>query len=232
MFKFQGIKRWENDMRKLMLTALSAAVFACGSGAQAQFPHHSKPANPTGAGQTVDCAQIASMPNAPMSLETCQKMMNSAASMQGAMNDPAGMRPGDEAMSCDQIKAEFMASGGITMNRSHVAEGQAAASDYQSKSAKVQSEYAALVAQESATNVAAGAAGMVPGVGKATQAAADAKNTAEQKAFNAHAQAEMSPAAQRLTSSAGTELSDVAGNLQNDPRKARLISLATQKNCH
>jgi hypothetical protein len=232
MFKLEGIKRWENDMRKLMLTAACAAFALGGTGAHAQFGHHPKPAGPPGAPQTVDCAQIAAMPNAPMSYETCQKMMNSAASMQGAMNDPAGQRPGDEAMSCDQIKAEFMASGGINMNRSHVAEGQAAASDYQQKSAKVQSEYAALVAQESATNMAASAAGMVPGVGRAAQAAADAKNTAEQNAFKAHAQAEMTPAAQRLTSSAGTEVSDVAASLQNDPRKARLISLATQKNCH
>ena len=158
--------------------------------------------------------------------------MNSAASMQNSMNDPAGQRPGDEAMSCDQIKAEFLASGGIAMNKSHVAEGQAAASNYQSKSATVQSEYAALVAQESASNLAASAAGFVPGVGQAAQAAADAKNTAEQKAFNAHAQAEMTPATQRLASSTGTVVSDVATNLQNDPRKARLISLATQKNCH
>lgn len=219
-------------MRKLMLAAMSAAVFALGgASAQAQFPHSNKPANPTG-GQTVDCAQIARMPNAPMSYETCQKMMSSAASMQGAMNDPAGQRPGDEAMSCDQIKAEFMASGGMTMNRSHVAEAQAAASDYQGKSAKVQSEYNALVAQESATNLAASAAGLVPGVGQAAAAAANAKNTAEQKAFSAHAQSELTPATQRLSSSTGTVVGDVAANLQNDPRKARLISLAGQKNCH
>jgi hypothetical protein len=220
-------------MRKLMLTAASAATIAFGgTSAQAQFGHHPKPASPQGGPQTVDCAQIASMPNAPMSYETCQKMMNSAASMQGAMNDPAGQRPGDGAMTCDQIKAEFMASGGVPLNRAHVTEAQAAASDYQGKSAKVQSEYSALVAQESATNMAASAAGLVPGVGQATTAAANAKNTAEQKAFSAHAQSELTPATQRLSSSTGTVVSDVAANLQNDPRKARLISLAGKKNCH
>jgi hypothetical protein len=109
MFKFGRTTQWENDMRKLMLAAACAAVALGGTNAQAQFGHHPKPANPQGGAQTVDCARLAAMPNAPMSYDTCQKMMSSAAAMQGAMNDPAGQRPGDEAMTCDQVKAEIMA---------------------------------------------------------------------------------------------------------------------------
>ncbi|HEY2357517.1 MAG TPA: hypothetical protein VGH86_08705 [Phenylobacterium sp.] len=219
-------------MRKLVLAAASAAlVLAGGQSANAQFGHHSQPQTPPGA-QGVDCAKIASMPNAPMTLEACLKMTNSATSMQRSMNDPAGMRPGDEAMTCDQIKAELMTSGGIQMNRGHVAQAQSAATDFQTKQAQVQRESQALVAEETATNAAASAAGNVPFAGKAAQAAADAKNTAESNAFNAHAQKTLNPAQQALSGSTATLASDMAANLQNDPRKARLISLAGAKNCH
>jgi hypothetical protein len=120
----------------------------------------------------------------------------------------------------------------MTMNQSHVTEAQAATASYQSKTAKLQSEATALAAQEAATNLAASAVSMVPGVGNVAAAAAGAKTAAEQKAFNAHALAEMTPATQRLTSSTGAVVGDMAANLQSDPRKARLVSLAGQKNCH
>ena len=219
-------------MRKLVLAAASAALVLAGAqSANAQFGHHSPPQAPQGP-PSVDCAKIASMPNAPMTLEACLKMMGSAASIQSSMNDPAGMRPGDDAMTCDQIKGELMASGGVPMNRAHVAQAQSAATDYTTKSAQVQRESQALAAQETATSAAASSLGAVPFAGKAAQGAADAKNTAETNAFNARAQKTLSPSERALSGSTATLTSDMAANLQNDPRKARLISLAGKKNCH
>jgi hypothetical protein len=147
------------------------------------------------------------------------------------MNDPAGMRPGDEAMTCDQIKGELLASGGVPMNPAHVAQAQSAATELKTRQAQVQKEGRALAAQESATNASASSLGAVPYAGKAAQAAADAKNTAEQNAFNAQAQRRLAPSERALSGSTAAMTSDMAANLQNDPRKARLISLAGKKDC-
>jgi hypothetical protein len=172
------------------------------------------------------------MPNAPMSVQACQQMMGAAGAIQGSVNDPSAARPGDEAMSCDQIKAEFLANGGMPLNRGHVAEAQAAGRDFQARTAKVQAEGNALAAEQSAANIAVAPAANLPVVGKAAQAAVDAKNAAEQKAFNEHAQKELAPAYQRFGSATGQVLGDVAGDLQSNPRQGRLVYLAQQKKCH
>jgi hypothetical protein len=219
-------------MRKTVLAAASAALsLVAGLDANAQLFRRSGPAAPPTAAPSVDCAQLAKMPNAPMSFEACRQMMNSAASMESAMKDPAGQRPGDEAMACDQIKAEIMASGGVEMNREHLARAQSAGADYQAKSAKVQREGKALAAEQAATNLAVGAASFVPGVGNVVATAAAAKNMAETQAFSAHAQATLTPAQRALTGSTAVVVGDLAANMQDNPRQARLMSLAMQKNC-
>jgi hypothetical protein len=214
-----------------MIVAASAALLVAGAGSAAAQLGRGDRGQAAQGPQSVDCAKIASMPNAPMTLEACLKMVGSAASIQRSMNDPAGMRPGDEAMTCDQIKGELMASGGVPMNRTHVAQAQSAATDLQTRQAQVQKEGQALAAQESATNAAASSLAAVPYAGKAAQAAADAKNTAEQNAFNTQAQKKLAPSERALSGSTATLTSDMAANLQNDPRKARLISLAGKKDC-
>jgi hypothetical protein len=54
-----------------------------------------------------ECAQIANMPNAPMSLEACQKMATAQQAYNRAAADPSASHPGDEQMSRDQIKSEM-----------------------------------------------------------------------------------------------------------------------------
>jgi hypothetical protein len=219
-------------MRKALLAAVSGALALAGGGnAEAQLFHRSKPPSDQLATPSVDCAQIAKMPNAPMSYEACQQMMNSAASMQKSMNDPAGQRPGDEAMACEQIKAELQTSG-VEVNREHLAQAQTAGADYQAKAAKVQREGKALAAQQAATTVAAAAASAIPVVGNAAASAVVATTMAQQQAFAARSQATLTPAQQALTASTANVMGDTAASMQNNPRQARLMSLAMQKNCH
>jgi hypothetical protein len=158
--------------------------------------------------------------------------MGSAASKQASMNDPSGQRPGDEAMSCDAIKAEIMAQGGVTLNREHVAQARSAARNYQGKQAQVVAEVARAEAAESAMNLAASASNLVPGAGRAADAAAEAASTAINDRLKAHAAATLTPASQEMFSSTATVTGDIASNLQQNPRQARLFSLAMQKNCH
>lgn len=222
----------DTRMPRTLLAAASAALIASGGAAAPgqAAPPGTPGGGPQGAG-AFDCARLAGMPNAPMSVEACRQMMGPAADIQGAMDDPAARRPGDEAMTCDQIKAEYMAQGPTPVDRGHLAAAQSAARNFQAKSAQVQAEGTALAAEQTATNMAAGAAGLVPGVGQAAAMAAQAKNDAEQKAFNEHARQIMAPAEQGMMSSTGTLMGDMAGAMQRNPRQARLMSLAMQKNC-
>ena len=159
----------------------------------------------------MNCDAIASMPNSPMTREACEQMKASAMSMQGSMNDPAGMRPGDDDMTCDQIKAELMTQHFSGVSAAHAQEGQAAAKDFQAKNKQIQGEVAAAVVQETAVSEAA--------------------NNATNAALDAHAKAVLTPAEQRMMSSTATSMNDVAQGMQSNPRAARLSSLAMRKNC-
>jgi hypothetical protein len=216
-------------MRKAFSAIALVAAVSASPTAHAQFPMHRKP--PPSNGQQIDCAAIATMPNAPMSFEACQQMMGAAASMQNSMNDPAGMRPGDDDMTCDQIRAELMTQQGITPNREHVREAQVAAKDFQAKSAQIQAEGAALAAQQAAVATGASALSLVPGVGDVAARAVMASQAAQQQAFGAHATAVLNPAENRVMNTTGSVVSDMAQSLQNNPRFARLGSLAMKKNC-
>jgi hypothetical protein len=221
-------------MREWLLGAASAALVLLGGRlAQAQFFHpRPKPPPPTVANPQDSCTKMAAMPNAPMTYQACMQMIGGAATMQNAMDDPSAQRPGDQAMTCDQIKAEFIANGGLPMNQQDVAQAQAAGADFQAKNTQIQAEAHTLAVQEAVANTAAAATSMVPGVGTAAAAAANAHNTAVNQAFSAHATAVLSPAEQQMTSSTGVVMNDMATSLQKNPRQARLMSLAMQKNCH
>jgi hypothetical protein len=77
-------------MRTTTIAAASAALLVAGAGsAAAQFGHGDKSLAAQGP-QSVDCARIASVPNAPMTLEACLKMVGSAASIQSSLTSSPG----------------------------------------------------------------------------------------------------------------------------------------------
>src|SRR5579871_469754 len=218
-------------MRAPLLSAVAAAVITlCAAGpAGAQGPRGRAVENTGTPADT--CAQLRSLPNPPMSYEQCLQMMQAQQQMQAATTDSSAARPGDEAMTCEQIKAEFVANGGLNVNKQEITNGQAAAQDFQAKNAEIQAEAKAMAAKETVTDAAAAAAAYTP-LGGAAAAAAQAQSVADQTALNARAKQELLPAQQRLTSAAVAETSDIAAQIQANPRQARLIGLAERKNCH
>jgi Spy/CpxP family protein refolding chaperone len=85
-------------------------------------------------------------------------------------------------------------------------------------------------ARETATDAAAAAAGMTP-FGGAAAAAAQAQSVADQAALNAEAKQKLGPAQQQAMAATTNMTSNIAAQMQANPRQARLVSLAEQKNC-
>ncbi|MDP3174884.1 MAG: hypothetical protein Q8M88_10670 [Phenylobacterium sp.] len=217
-------------MRKfLLLAALIVGVLAAATPTQSQMFGRPKPvaADPS----SIDCAALARMPNAPMTQAACEQMIGQAKAMQSAMDDPAGQRPGDAAMTCDEVKAELSTQQNIGVSRDHLAEGQAASADYLAREKRVQAEGAALAARQAAVNTGAAALSLVPGVGAAASTAAAASTMAATSAFGQRANAELTPARRRLSSSTAASMGDVTRSMQDNPRFATLARLAQEKNC-
>jgi hypothetical protein len=216
----------------LGVAVATLALLALAAPADAQF--HPRPRGGQGAGgdpSQMNCQQLAGMPNAPMTVESCEAMKAQLSGLQANVNSGAGARPGDEAMTCDQLRAELTAQQGFTgVSAEHRAQGQAAAAEFQSQERKVQAESAALAAQETATSAAASAATAFGG--NAAGAAAGAANEARNAAFSAHAQAELAPSQRRMMDSAATSIGDLDQQMAANPRLGRLFQLAQQKNCH
>jgi hypothetical protein len=220
-------------MRKLALGAAWAAlILAGGTAANAQLFHRPKtpPQQPSPSDMAATCNQLKAMPNPPMSYDACMQLAASQQAMQAAQNDPAGVRPGDDAMTCDQIKAEFAANGGLKIDKTQMAQSQAATQNFIAKNKQIQGEARAMEARETATNVAAAAAAYTP-FGGAAAAAAQARQAADTAALNAKAQKELVPTQQQMTSSTAGMMTNVSAQMQANPRQARLMSLAQQKNC-
>lgn len=214
-----------------MMACGFAAMLGVGGPAQAQFGRHRPPPQSTGTPQ-IDCQAIAANPMAGMDLATCERMKGAADAYNAGRNDPSGARPGDEAMTCEDIKAEFMSQPIVTPDRAHVAEGQAAAADFQRKAAAEQAKVAAATLELSAETTAASAAGMAnPIAGRAADTAVEAHRRATEAALNADAKATVLPAARRMTSDAGEMMAGMSAQLQSNPRLAHLVSMMQEKRC-
>jgi len=210
------------------LRVLTAAFVAVGLGlpVEAQM----RPAPTAGASQ-MDCAALGRMPNAPMTQQACEDLMKHASAMQGAMSAGGGERPGDDAMSCEAIKAELATQQNVGVSHEHVTEGMAAGEDYIARQKRIDAEGKAVMAQQTATLAAAGALSAIPGVGAAAATAAGAANMASTQAFSAHANAELTPARRRMFEANNASMGDVAQSMQDNPRFARLAGLMQEKAC-
>ncbi len=216
-------------MRRVLGLIVLAAAAIASAPASAQFGHHPPPRSQTP--QQVDCDHIPA--GMGMDKATCEQMNQMSAGYNAAQTDPSATRPGDEAMTCDQIKAELMQQPWQAPNQTHVAEAQAATRAQMATTAQLQAEGTAMAARESSENLAASGLSMVnPVAGAAAQSALNAQQQAEQAALNAKAKAELEPEAQRTMRATGTLMGDANAQLQSNPRTGRLMYLASQKNCH
>lgn len=186
---------------------------------------------------TPDCAQVAAMPDAHVSLEACQKMMASQQAYNGALADPSVSRPGDEQMSCDQIMAEMKQQQISAPDKAQAAEAQSAVKDEQAMLAKHQKEAAVQQAKDQARDNAASAAdratematmGVVSGH---ALAAAEKVNDAEDKAMNRRMLDEAKPTDTRMLNSTAALATGAASQLSANPRLARLVQLANTHRC-
>ena len=196
---------------------LVAAVAGVPAAALAQIP---------ATAPKVDCKAIAAQSGGRMTQAQCEQQFGGYAAMIEAMNQPGGERPGDAAMTCEQIAAELTATPAQGVSREHAAEGTAAAEDYKARMARLQAEAAAASAAQAGVNVAAAA---VPG--NAASGAAMASQKAMQDTFSAKAKAEIDPAVARMQAANAASMGDVTRMIQSNPRIGRLIQLAGAKNC-
>jgi hypothetical protein len=213
----------ETKMNRMTMLAagLSFIIHAAASSAQGMGV-------PAGA-SAADCEQLAAMPNAPISVETCKAMFGMATSLEGAANDPRARRPGDEAMSCAQIFDELRTMTDVGLSKATTTQMAAVVQQGQASAARGTAEMTAFMAETTAIGIAMAAMGpYVPNlVGAAITAAWQAKATAlgaKQQAEYAKLSAQMRPA----FSAAAAEL---AQSMQSNPRFARLGLLAMKKEC-
>lgn len=203
--------------------------------AQAQMfggHHAARGGGSNGGPQQMSCDMVAANPGAGMDKASCEAMNQAAASYYNAQHDPAASRPGDESMSCDDIKAEFMQQPVTAPSQQHMAAAQAATTDYMAKQTQMQAQVTAQTAALSAQSMAASGLSMVnPLAGRAADQAVQAEQQSMEAADNAQARAELTPRARKVTSSTATVVGDISPQLDSNPRIGRLMALANEKHC-
>jgi hypothetical protein len=216
----------------MLLVALSALLPQASALAK---PRPASDAN--GMPQGMDCEKLASMPAAPMSVESCRQMLAAQQAYQASANDPAAVRPGDEQMSCAQISAELAQQQVGAPDPSKAEAAKAATSAFQAKSAEQQAEARATAVRQDAELKAAEAAdrhvqvatgGIVQG--SATRHVAEAQQ-AQNRKRGAEMYQEIRPLGDRMTNAVGSLGVDMGAQLTANPRLARLLKLASDKRC-
>ena len=175
------------------------------------------------------CDQLAKLPNPPMSVEACKSMFGLATMLDRMADDPRGIRPGDDAMSCAAIFDDMktMTDGGLstatTARMDGVAEqGQAAA-------VRGAAEMTGFMVETAAVGIAIVAMGpYVPNfVGAAIVAAWQARAVA----FATGQQAEAGKLTAQMRPAIEDAAAELAQSMKADPRFARLGYLATREEC-
>jgi hypothetical protein len=188
-------------------------------------------------GGSMDCAKLAGMPNAPMSVEACEKLQGTQQAYNQAASDPSAQRPGDEQMSCTQITAELKQQQYTAQDKTKVAELDATTKEQQKiikkeeailakRQAEAQTAVAAATAADTATELATG--GLVSGHAlNAVEKTLDAQDKVEKE----RVMREDLPTTQKMISQTAGLGADFGQQLQANPRLARLIQLADAKHC-
>lgn len=173
----------------------------------------------------VDCRQLATMPNPPMSVEACEAKKAAFGNLGAAMATPDGARPGDASMTCEQIIAELQSSDFSGVSAETGAEGAAAGEQLREAMASTQARTAGLAARQTAETAAASAGP------NAVQGTVAMKHETEQAALRRSASAEIRPARTRTALANAASAQELAASLQANPRVAALLQLAVARNC-
>ena len=188
-------------------------------------------------GGSMDCARLASMPNAPMSVEACEKLQGTQQAYNQSASDPSAQRPGDEQMTCTQITAELKQQQYTVQDKKKVAELDATTKEQQKiikkeeailakRQAEAQAAVAAATAADTATELATG--GLVSGHAlNAVEKTLDAQDKVEKE----RVMREDLPTTQKMISQTADLGADFGQQLQANPRLARLMQLADAKHC-
>lgn len=137
-------------------------------------------------------------------------------------------RPGDEAMTCDQIIAEMRTLQVSGVSAATASEAQAAGTAMQAEIDRQRAAAAAEMAAQTAATAAASAA-TAGGVQAADQALLNAQIAAQARAM---ANTErMRPVRERTEAANAAATGELMASIQANPRFGRLISLAGAKGC-
>ena len=188
-------------------------------------------------GGSVDCAKMASMPNSPVSVETCEKMQGAQQAYNQSASNPSAQRPGDDQMTCSQITAELKQQQFTVPDKTKVTEAQATADEQQrvlkkeeailaKRQAEAQTAVAAATATDTATELATG--GLVSGH---ALNAVEKTLAAQDKVEKERVMREDMPVTQKLIGQTADFGADFGQQLQSNPRLARLMQLADSKHC-
>lgn len=173
----------------------------------------------------VDCSQVANSPYQAMTVEQCKAMLDMAEDAQSSMNDPAGIRPGDENMGCADIEAEMRTLRVDTVSAQHLAQGKAAAQDFQSEVKRQEAAAAVMSAKATAEQVAASVAGPVASTIAQQHIATEERVVGDQMARK------MAPRQRAMIDATNAGMGDMQRAMQSSPRFARLIKLAMERGC-
>jgi len=188
-------------------------------------------------GGSMDCAKLAGMPNAPMSVEACEKLQGAQKAYNQSASDPSAQRPGDEQMTCAQITSELKQQQYATQDKTKVADLGATLTEQQKiikkeeailakRQAEAQTAVAAATAADTATELATG--GLVSGHAlNAVEKTLDAQDKVEKE----RVMREDLPTTQKMISQTAGLGVDFSQQLQANPRLARLMQLADSKHC-
>ncbi len=205
--------------------ACAATLLALSVGLPLLPPAHAQQA-PSPAPAMLDCQMLARMPNAPMTVQTCEQRMAVHLDMMSALETPGGARPGDERMTCEAIAAELRTLKVSGVSAANAAEGQAAGQDTMAIMQRAMAEGISMMAAQTARSAAAAT---VPG--NAAGHAAAMANEAEQKALRDRTAGQMNPARERLEVANKNSTADLVKAMRANPRFARLLKLGGERNC-
>lgn len=210
---------------------LLVASLASAAPAQAQLFGRPRTPPPRTTAPQVDCAALARMPNAPMTAEACQAMMSQAAAVQVNLNRRDGDRPGDEQMTCPQIKAELARQPGFGAGaQANARDAQAAGENLQATQRRLQAQGAAIQAGQLAGNIGVAVVSQLPG-GNIVATAKARADAAQTQAFGYRAASEMKSAESRSVTATAGSIGDINQAMNDNPRLARLMQLMTAKSC-
>jgi hypothetical protein len=194
------------------------------------FGPSTKPASSDQGPGHADCDVVAAASG--MDKATCESLNQTEASYYAAQHDPSGARPGDDAMTCDQIKSELASQPVSAPPSGHVASAQSATADFRTRQASMQAKVATAMTALNVAATAATAVGMAnPIAGRAADTAVEAARDATEKSLNAEAKATLVPAQQKMMSSTATLMGDMMPAMENNPRLARLVQMSTDRHC-